>query len=673
MSKLCIFAINMRIITKNILGLFFLFAFSVLSFCQGECAANFNCDLTVSKFKSGGGTTNRGFNGIDASNGGKIYCLSGADGGFDHSGYMQLKTDVIICIDQSSDGVPINITGNVSFNSGTPQVYVYGESVWSNVNIMNNTTEFNIQGTGDLTIDQSMQIQANSTFNNSGTLTFTENIELSNGVDINNYGTLELEKNITILNNSNSVITNTGNMTVTGSSDFRNGSSFLNSGNVTFTGTATMDDFDFTSSGNVDFDGTATIKNGTAIVSSGNMNFNNTTFSTNTTSITNSGNMSFFENADFKDGMTVSNSGDMTFEKDLALTNADVTNDNLIYVKGNMRGNNSSDFYNNSELIVDGNLDQDFKLYNYDRIEVGGDMDMEDYFDNRGGIYVDGDLELKPDQPNYFDNGFFVSNSLTFGGSASFGTGASTCALFISKQPVHNAGVSLTENAGTVAFISEGTVTDDGNNRYPDMDTLQEISLNLPANITDAEPTDFVDSRLQDYLEAGCAAHPLPIYLTSFYGTALNNSNLIQFTTGLELNNDYLLLQRSSDNQNWEDIKMFEGTGSSYSTKNYSFSDRDFNQNTYYRILQVDLDGSITLSQSIIVSRYNVDYFTYVSNGFYKIFAESRAEYTVSVFDLKGVKILEIDSPQEISLSQLPKGILIFKIDSTFTEKINNL
>lgn len=67
----------------------------------------------------------------------------------------------------------------------------------------------------------------------------------------------------------------------------------------------------------------------------------------------------------------------------------------------------------------------------------------------------------------------------------------------------------------------------------------------------------------------------------------------LDWTTAVEENNAYFIIERSLDGRNFEPIGTVEGAGDSFVQRGYSFSDTDPHPGTnYYRLVQVDYDGS---------------------------------------------------------------------------------
>jgi hypothetical protein len=103
------------------------------------------------------------------------------------------------------------------------------------------------------------------------------------------------------------------------------------------------------------------------------------------------------------------------------------------------------------------------------------------------------------------------------------------------------------------------------------------------------------------------ASSPLPIELLTFNGKSLGTTNLLEWTTATETNNDYFTIEHSQNAIQFEDIIQVDGAGTSTQEKNYSATDRfPYAGLTYYRLKQTDFDGNFTYS-GIIAIENNID------------------------------------------------------------------
>lgn len=97
----------------------------------------------------------------------------------------------------------------------------------------------------------------------------------------------------------------------------------------------------------------------------------------------------------------------------------------------------------------------------------------------------------------------------------------------------------------------------------------------------------------------------LPVELVSFTGKQKNNKITLYWTTATEVNNYGFDIERKFVyNKDWEKIGFVDGNGNSNSPKDYTFVD-EFSSGTdveiFYRLKQIDTDGSIEYSNSILI------------------------------------------------------------------------
>ncbi len=93
----------------------------------------------------------------------------------------------------------------------------------------------------------------------------------------------------------------------------------------------------------------------------------------------------------------------------------------------------------------------------------------------------------------------------------------------------------------------------------------------------------------------------VPVELTSFTATAVNNDVELNWVTATETNNQGFEIERSAG-QSWEKIGYVAGFGTTTETKTYSFTDNKLDAGSYsYRLKQIDLDGSYSYSKEVNV------------------------------------------------------------------------
>lgn len=98
-----------------------------------------------------------------------------------------------------------------------------------------------------------------------------------------------------------------------------------------------------------------------------------------------------------------------------------------------------------------------------------------------------------------------------------------------------------------------------------------------------------------------CAA-ALPIELLDFKAVPNDKTVVLQWQTASELNNDYMAVERSADGRNFTEIGRLAGLLESQEIQQYELEDsQPLNGTNYYRLRQVDTDGTTTYSDIISV------------------------------------------------------------------------
>ena len=96
---------------------------------------------------------------------------------------------------------------------------------------------------------------------------------------------------------------------------------------------------------------------------------------------------------------------------------------------------------------------------------------------------------------------------------------------------------------------------------------------------------------------------PMPIRLTSFKANCDGTRANIEWETATEHNNDYFLLERSDNATYFNEIARVSGAGNSIEARKYSYTDYNAEDgDVYYRLWQVDYDGTRTASEIIHAS-----------------------------------------------------------------------
>ncbi len=99
------------------------------------------------------------------------------------------------------------------------------------------------------------------------------------------------------------------------------------------------------------------------------------------------------------------------------------------------------------------------------------------------------------------------------------------------------------------------------------------------------------------YLES-----PLPIELTFFNAFLEGNEVQLTWSTATETNNEYFMVQHSTNGRDFSDIVILIGAGTTTREHSYNYQHKTPSPGTnYYRLKQVDYDGAFTISPVRVV------------------------------------------------------------------------
>ncbi|HSY60846.1 MAG TPA: T9SS type A sorting domain-containing protein, partial [Cytophaga sp.] len=167
---------------------------------------------------------------------------------------------------------------------------------------------------------------------------------------------------------------------------------------------------------------------------------------------------------------------------------------------------------------------------------------------------------------------------------------------------------------------------------------------------------------------------PLPVKFISFTTVKDNGNVKISWQTIEEKDNDYYVVERSTDGINFTALTTVKGNKNSSSLISYiQYDDGPYLGTSYYRLKQVDLNGSFSYS-SIAAVEFDspTDWVIYPNpskDGSFTIasgFAENEV-VTVTVTDVTGNRVRYYDNSlyaQEIHVRDLSSGLYIVSIQT---------
>ncbi|MGB6034690.1 MAG: T9SS type A sorting domain-containing protein [Cryomorphaceae bacterium] len=176
---------------------------------------------------------------------------------------------------------------------------------------------------------------------------------------------------------------------------------------------------------------------------------------------------------------------------------------------------------------------------------------------------------------------------------------------------------------------------------------------------------------------AGAGA--LPIELFDFSAEVKDYGIELNWITLSELNNDFFLIEKSSNADDWFVVNTLEGAGTTASYSEYSMIDTELDGTTYYRLTQVDFDGKRTVYDPIVVTTKNNKkmaeaYPNPVGDKLYLPGLSDRDFLDVtSIYGEPFNESYYVRVGEMISVKNLPNGVYLFNVNregSSFSHKV---
>jgi hypothetical protein len=135
----------------------------------------------------------------------------------------------------------------------------------------------------------------------------------------------------------------------------------------------------------------------------------------------------------------------------------------------------------------------------------------------------------------------------------------------------------------------------------------------------------------------------LPVEFAGMTTTCEEEAISIRWSTESEHNNDYFRIEKSTDGSTWDILGYVDAVGNSSVLNGYEFLDVEYRSNTYYRLYQVDQDGSEELLSTMYsdcnVATDEIASFPNPSDESFSIFWKqfnTNGDGTITIRDING-------------------------------------
>ncbi|MGE5362661.1 MAG: LamG-like jellyroll fold domain-containing protein [Bacteroidota bacterium] len=182
----------------------------------------------------------------------------------------------------------------------------------------------------------------------------------------------------------------------------------------------------------------------------------------------------------------------------------------------------------------------------------------------------------------------------------------------------------------------------------------------------------------------------LPVELAVFTAEAAGNDADIKWQTASEISNYGFDIERRSSGSEWKSIGFVKGNGTSNSTHDYSFRDKNPGQGKFgYRLKQIDNDGKITIYPAVEVELQNVPEDFVVYQNYPNPFNPSTkiryglpfsGSVRITLFNVLGEKVTELLNTvkdagfYEVAwnASDMPSGIYFYSVNAASSDGKQN-
>ena len=172
------------------------------------------------------------------------------------------------------------------------------------------------------------------------------------------------------------------------------------------------------------------------------------------------------------------------------------------------------------------------------------------------------------------------------------------------------------------------------------------------------------------YAQRYAAAAALPVELTTFTAQAQENqTNLLEWETASEENNEAFEVEKSIDGKSWEQIGVVDGHGTTVEISNYNFVDESpMLGDNYYRLKQLDFDGQFEYSNIVTVQlEGKPSVFQIYPNptGDFVTIESNKIGAIVQITNVQGQIVQEfelVESKVQHSINHLAEGVYFIKV-----------
>lgn len=173
----------------------------------------------------------------------------------------------------------------------------------------------------------------------------------------------------------------------------------------------------------------------------------------------------------------------------------------------------------------------------------------------------------------------------------------------------------------------------------------------------------------------GGTCDTLPVELISFTGQMSNNlTATLSWQTASEINNEGFYVEKSADGNSYNELGFVSGNGTTNEQQRYTYVDLAFSSSAYYRIRQVDYDGTTEIFDAIHIISQNdqVNIYPNPVYSYVNVSGPINQTYNMKLMDLSGNVLVRLNDSYIIDISAVINGQLSSLVPSVYILQLHS-
>ncbi|MDU0369772.1 T9SS type A sorting domain-containing protein [Hymenobacter endophyticus] len=244
---------------------------------------------------------------------------------------------------------------------------------------------------------------------------------------------------------------------------------------------------------------------------------------------------------------------------------------------------------------------------------------------------------------------------------------------FVEEEVTGNSDVTLQLQWPVAAQMADFTPAQARLEHYSTTNNQWDPGIATTGAVTNDRGTTYSISRggiksFSPFAVSSRVGGPLPVQLVGFSAQRTGSAVVCNWQTAQELANDHFVVERSADGEKFESVGTVAGRGTTATSQHYRFTDtQPLATVAYYRLRQVDADGTQTLSQVVAVSAAAGSVQAWITpnpgTGHFQLQVPVTGSVTkAEVLNVVGKTVQIVGADGQIHLENQPAGIYLVRL-----------